>query len=154
MHCWARPGEQYNCESIQVTISGTTSKYQWACHQFVPNALACSVFWSPPDVVHHCGCRFASLRWENSNLGCRWAPKTPRAPATTEASTGILLLRSRREGINLSPCDESTCAWTWQFELGNIWCTNKLHTIEMLLNITPLLQYAQFFLRGQRVANH
>ena len=46
-----------------------------ACHQFVPNALACSVFWSPPDVVHHCGCRFASLRWENSNLGCRWAPK-------------------------------------------------------------------------------
>ena len=55
MHCWARPGEQYNCESIQVTISGTTSRYQWACHQFLLNALACSVFWSPPDVVHIVG---------------------------------------------------------------------------------------------------
>ena len=75
MHWRARPGEQYNCESIQVTISGTTSRHQWACHQLLLNALACSVFWSPPGVVHHCGCRLASLHSENSDLGCRWAPK-------------------------------------------------------------------------------
>ena len=36
---------------------------------------ACSVFWSPPDVVHHWGCRLASLHWEISNLRCSWAPK-------------------------------------------------------------------------------
>ena len=53
MHCHARLGEQYNCESIQVTINGNTSRCQWACHQFLLNALAFSVFWSPPNVVHH-----------------------------------------------------------------------------------------------------
>ena len=30
---------------------------------------------------------------------------TPRAPANTEASTGIFLLRSCRGSINLPPCD-------------------------------------------------
>ena len=75
MHCWARPGVQYHCESIRLTISGTTVRSQWACHQVLLNALACSVFWSPPDVVHHWGCRLASLHWEISNLRCPWAPK-------------------------------------------------------------------------------
>jgi len=45
---------------------------------------------------------------------------TPRAPGSTEASTGILPLRSCRKGINWLPGDDTTCAWTWQFELGNI----------------------------------
>ena len=27
--------------------------------------------------------------------------------------------------------DDTTCAWTWQFELGNIWCTNQLHAIDI-----------------------
>ena len=64
MHCWAKgPGVQHHCESIQLTISGTTLRCQWACHQFLLNALACSLFWSPPDVVHHWGCRLASLHW-------------------------------------------------------------------------------------------
>ena len=48
MHCCAKPGVQYNCESIQVTISGDTSRCQWACHQFSLTALACSVCWSLP----------------------------------------------------------------------------------------------------------
>ena len=37
----------------QVTISGNTSGCKRACHQFPLNALACSVFLSPPDVVLH-----------------------------------------------------------------------------------------------------
>ena len=39
-HCHARLGEQYNCDSIQVTINGATSRCQWACHQCLPNTLA------------------------------------------------------------------------------------------------------------------
>ena len=75
MHCCAKPGVQYNCESIQVTISGDTSRCQWACHQFSLNALACSVCWSPPDMVHHWGCRLARFHRGCSNPGCPWAPK-------------------------------------------------------------------------------
>ena len=52
-HCHARLGEQYNCDSIQVTINGATSRCQWACHQCLPNTLASYMFWSPPIVVHH-----------------------------------------------------------------------------------------------------
>ena len=33
---------------------------------------------------------------------------------------------------NLPPWEDKTCAWRWQFEFGNIWCTNKLHTTEAL----------------------
>ena len=88
MHCRARLGEQYNCDSIQVTINGDTSRCQWACHQFLLNALAFSVSWSPPYVVHHWGCRLASLH-RGSNT-----PEAPgrlaiRAPASAEASTLI-----------------------------------------------------------------
>ena len=82
-----------------------------------------------------------------------WAPKPHVHPPIQRLALGSPSW-PRREGINLPPCDDTTCAWTWQFELGNIWCTNKLHTIEMLQDITPLLRYAQSFLRGQRVANH
>ena len=52
-HCHARLGEQYNCDSIQVTINGATSRCQSACHQCLLNTLASYVFWSPPIVVHH-----------------------------------------------------------------------------------------------------
>ena len=38
MHCHARLGEQYNCESIQVTINCDTWRCQRACHQFLLNA--------------------------------------------------------------------------------------------------------------------
>ena len=74
MHWCVRLGEQYNCESIQVTIHGDTSRCQGACHQFLLNALACSVCWSPPDVVYHWGCRLASLHRGIRNPGWTWAP--------------------------------------------------------------------------------
>ena len=51
-HCRARLGEQYYCDSIQVTINGATSRCQWACHQCLPNTLASYMFWSPPIVGH------------------------------------------------------------------------------------------------------
>ena len=88
MHCRARLGEQYNCDSIQVTINGDTSRCQWACHQFLLNALAFSVFWSPPDVVHHWGCRLASLHRGSSTPGGS-GRLAIRAPASAEASTVI-----------------------------------------------------------------
>ena len=62
--------KQYDCESIQVAISGDTSRCKWACHQYQLNGLACSGLLNPPDVVHHWGCRLASLRWRSSDLGC------------------------------------------------------------------------------------
>ena len=99
------------------------------------------------------------LHWENSNLGCPWAPKPHEHLPNTETSTGILLLRSCREGINPSPGNGATCAWTWQFELGNIWCTNKLHAIESNRYHTSLAICAIFSERseggqplGQRIA--
>ena len=75
MHCRARLGEQYSCESIHVTINGATLRSQWACHQFLLTALAGSVFCTPPDVVLHLGCRLASLHRGSSNPGCPWAHK-------------------------------------------------------------------------------
>ena len=48
------------CTVGQSRVCSTTLRCQWACHQFLLNALACSVFWSPPDVVHP-QCRLASL---------------------------------------------------------------------------------------------
>ena len=68
----ARLGEQYNGEGIQVTISGDTLMCQWACHQCLLNTLACSVFWNPPDVVHHRGCRLDSFHRGCSDPGCPW----------------------------------------------------------------------------------
>ena len=75
-HCHARLGEQYNCDSIQVTINGATSRCQWACHQCLLNTLASYVFWSPPIVVHHWGCRLASLHRGSCNPWCPRAPKS------------------------------------------------------------------------------
>ena len=36
------------CDSIQVTINGATSRCQGACHLCLPNTLASYMFWSPP----------------------------------------------------------------------------------------------------------
>ena len=44
---------QYQCENLQVTIHGATSRCQTVCHQWLPNTLASYLFWSPPIVVHH-----------------------------------------------------------------------------------------------------
>ena len=68
----------------------------------------------PPDVVHHWGCRLASLHRGSSNPVQRLA-------------LGSSLQRSSR---GRAPWEDKTCAWTRQFEFGNIWCTNKLHTTE------------------------
>ena len=35
-HCHARLGEQYNCDSIQVTIDGATSRCQWRAISVYP----------------------------------------------------------------------------------------------------------------------
>ena len=32
----------------------------------------------------------------------------------------------------------TTCEWTWQYELGNIWCTKKLHAAEINRYYTSL----------------
>ena len=75
-----------------MTIHGDTSRYQWACHQFLLNALACSVCRSPPDVVHH----LASLRRGSSNPGCPWAPKPYVHLPVQRLALGSPLQRSSR----------------------------------------------------------
>ena len=81
---------QYQCDSIQVTIHGATSRCQGACHQCLPNTLASDIFWSPPigctievaallvvteeaailDVAgrlsHTCTCQRRGKRWDHS----------------------------------------------------------------------------------------
>ena len=96
MHCHARLGEQYNCESIQVTVNGDTSSCHWACHQCLLNALAFSVFCSPPNVVHHWGCRLASLHRGSSNLGCPCTPKPYVHLLVQRLALGSPLQRSSR----------------------------------------------------------
>ena len=81
MHCHARLGEQCNCDSIQVTINGATSRCQWACHQCLLNTLTSYVFWSPPIVVHHWGCRLASLHRGSCNP---WCPRAPKPTCTCQ----------------------------------------------------------------------
>ena len=74
-HCHARLGEQYYCDSIQVTIDGATSRCQWACHQCLPNTLASYMFWSPPIVVHHWSSRLACRHRGSCNPWCPRACK-------------------------------------------------------------------------------
>ena len=81
------------------------------------------------------------------------AAYTPRAPANTEASAGIFLLRSCRGGINLPPCDARLASGHGSTSLGTYDAPKSCMPLK-LIDTTPLLRYAQFFLRGQRVANH
>ena len=128
MHCCARPGEQYNCESIQATISGDTSRCQWACAiSFNSMPWPASVFWSPPDVVHHWGCRLPSLhRGSPGRLShtctCQCRGKHWDPPTRDPAVEGQQPASMRRQDLRVD-----TAVW-----VGNIWCTNKLHTTETL----------------------
>ena len=142
MHCWARPGVQYHCESIQLTISGTTSRWQWACHQLILNALACSVFWSPPDVIHHWWCRLASLHWESSNLGCPWARK-PHVQLPLQR----LVLGSfyRDHAVRASTCLQGTVArGRGSLSLGTYDAPTSYMPLKFI-DIRPLLRYSPFF---------
>ena len=56
-----KAGEQYNCDRIQVTMNCDTWRCQRACHQFLLNALASSVFWSPHNGVLPRGCRLPAF---------------------------------------------------------------------------------------------
>ena len=137
MHSGARLGEQYSCESSDVTINGATSRSQWACHQFLLNALACSVFWSPPEAVHHWGCRLASLHRENSNPGCSWAPKpyvhlpiqrlALGSPSWDPAVAGQQPASMRRHNLRVD-----VAVWVWEHmmhqQAAYHWNATKCHT--------------------------
>ena len=118
-HCHARLGEQYNCDSIQVTINGATSRCQWACHQCLLNTLASYVFWSPPIVVHHWGCGLASLHRGSCNPWCPRAPKPyVHLPAQRKALGSLREEGSHssglREALNAqpgTPCKTHRSCW-------------------------------------------
>ena len=131
------------------SISGTSLRWQGACHQFLLNALACSVLWSPPDLrVSSC-----SLHCESSNLGCPWAPE-PYVHLLIQR----LVLGSfyRDHAVRASTCLHvmtRLARGRSSLSLG----TDDAPTSCMLLkliDIRLLFRYAQFFLRGQKVANH
>ena len=89
-HCHAMLGVQYQCDSIQVTINGATSRCQGACHQCLPNTLASYIFLSPligctievaallvvteeaaildvpARLSHTCTCQRRGKRWDHS----------------------------------------------------------------------------------------
>ena len=138
MHCCARLGEQYSCESIHVTINGDTSRSQWACHQFLLNALACSVFWSPPDVVHHWGCRLASLHRGSSNPGCPWAPKPYVHLPGQRLALGSSPQRSSR-GRTATCLHEKTRLASWHGSLS-------LGTYDAQTSCIPLKRYKMAYL--------
>ena len=152
MHCWARPGVHYHCKSIQLTISGTTSRCQWTCHQLLLNALACSVLWSPPYVIHHWWCRLDGLHWESSNLGCPWAP-TPHVHLPTQKQ--VLGSFYRDDAVKASTCLHETrlACGSGSFSLGTYDAPTS-YNLSKFIDIRPLLRDAHFCLRGQRVANH
>ena len=90
-HCHARLGEKYNCDSIQVTINGATSRCQWACHQCLystPWPPTCSgvlpswctievaallvftveaaILDAPGRLCHSCTCQRRGKHWDRS----------------------------------------------------------------------------------------
>ena len=85
MHWCARLDEHYNCESSHVTITGATSRSH---HQFLLNALACSVVWSPPTIEVAALLAFIE--------GVPWAPKPHVHLPIQRLALGSPLLRSSR----------------------------------------------------------
>ena len=123
---------QSYCESIQLTVSGITSGCQWACHQFLLNALACPVFWSPPRWYTIEGAALLAFmrKWHSrmpwalnptcTVLLCNWDPSPAIIPGDTD----------------LPPCDNKKCAWTWQFVLGTCDAPTRCLLVK-ILGITP-----------------
>ena len=122
-------------------------------HLSLLNNLASFVSWSPPNAVHHWECPLLAFAVEaaiQDALGDRAirAPGSGSAGSSSPHSlalsaTCIYLVRGQKvanhhcKDLVLLSCAygtanwvravNATCAWIWQFSLGDICCTNKMH---------------------------